>query len=164
MKMRTRVLILACMVLSHIAKAQLKSTPICPPITVDFLDGSVNKMFPESPWGEIMQRLPCYSSAIEEPSATGCAGVFFKGVGITFYTYRDYIEITPEFKGTMTLPLMGADRNNLFKWLGIPQTRDMSWEAYQMRHGTLVVFYDNANKINKLILTSKSAATLRLCD
>ncbi|MBC7535613.1 MAG: hypothetical protein H7258_07975 [Ferruginibacter sp.] len=164
MKMRTSFFMLACIAISQLAHAQLKTTSTCPPINVDFLDGSVNKMYPESPWGEIQMRLPCFTEAIAEPSASGCAGVFYKDKGINFYTYRDYIEINENFKGTMSLPLMGADHNSLSKWFGIPQTRDMAWESYQMRHGVLVTFFNSTGKIYKIILSNKSAATLRLCD
>lgn len=162
--MRKIFLLLTAIAVSQLSIAQLKSTPICNAFTVDILEGSVNKMYPESPWGEIMTKLPCYTDAIAEPSATGCAGVFFKDKGITFYTYRDYIEIDASFKGTISIPLLGADRNSLFKYLGLPQVKDNAWESYQMRHGILVVFFDATGKINKLILSSKSAATLRVCD
>ena len=162
--MRTTVLILAFICVSQLSQAQLKASTTCPPFTVDLLEGSVNGLYPESALAEIMIKLPCFSEAIMEPSQTGCAGAFYRDKGIYFYTYRDYIEINNKFTGTMSFPLMGAERNSLFKWLGNPQTKDAAWDAYQMRHGILVVFFDGTGKINKLILTSKGVATLRVCD
>ena len=153
-----------CIILSQISYGQLKSTPVCPPFAVDILDSSVNKMYPESPLGDVMLKMPCYTQSVEEPSANGCAGVFFQDKGIMFYTYRDYIEINDHYKGAMSLPLMGAERSSLFKWFGLPLAKDFSWEAYQIRHGMLVVYFDGAGKINKLLLSSKSPATLKICE
>lgn len=162
--MRKIFLILACIITSHLVNAQLKTTPVCLSFNVDVLNGSVNNLYPESPLGEVMNKLPCFTSAIEEPSATGCAGSFYKDKGINFYTYRDYIEITKDFKGTMSLPIMGADHNSLFKWFGLPKVKDPSWEAYQMRHGMMIVFFGADGKINRMLLTSKSPESLRMCD
>lgn len=166
--MKRIFLILACIVSSHLSRAQLKATPVCHSFTVDVLDGSVNNLYPESPPGDIATRLPCFSQIIEEPtasiSATVCSGIFYKDKGISFYTYRDYIEIAENFKGTLTLPIMGADRNSLFKWLGLPREKDIAREAYQMRHGILVVYFNDAGRINKLLLSSKSVESLRPCD
>jgi len=164
MKLKTFMLIVACTVISHLTQAQLKSTPFCPPFSVDILDGNVNKLYAESPWGDIKFRLPCFTEAIPEPSTNGCAGIFFKDRGVSFYTYRDYIEITDKFNGTMSLPIMGADHNSVFKWLGSPKMKDNSWDAYQMRYGVLVVYFDSTGKINKIQISSKSVETLRLCD
>jgi hypothetical protein len=162
--MRKTFLVMTCMAIGQLTQAQLKATPVCNSFTVDVVEGSVNNLYPESPLGDIMNRLPCYTQFIEEPSATGCAGVFYKDKGISFYTYRDYIEINETFKGTMTLPLMGADHSNLFKWFGLPKVRDVAWEAYQMHHGILVVFFNGTGRINRIIMSSKSAESIRLCD
>jgi hypothetical protein len=162
--MKTSLLLSACLVISQLCTAQLKTSSNCPPITIDLMDGSVNQMHPESSWGEIYARLPCFTEAIEEPAATGCAGVFLRDKGVNFYTYRDYIEITDKFSGTMTPSIMGTDHNNLLKWLGLPQKRDLGWDAYQMRYGVLVAFFDKDGKINRIMLSSKNASTLRPCD
>jgi hypothetical protein len=164
MKMKKTFFVMACLATSHFAMAQLQTTPYCPAISVDVLDGSVNKLYPESPYQEIKNKLPCFSQAIDEPSTTGCAGVFFKDKGIDFYTYRDYIEITEAFKGKMSLPILGAQRNSLFKWLGLPKVKDNSWEAYQMQHGMIVVYFDAGGKVNKMLISSKSPETLRVCE
>ncbi|MEO6668848.1 MAG: hypothetical protein ABIN36_05200 [Ferruginibacter sp.] len=162
--MRNPVLIITCIVISQITQAQLKTSTSCPPIFVDLVSGSVNNMRVESPWAEIYKVFPCFTEAIEEPSATGCAGVFLRDKGINFYTYRDYIEVTQNFKGTITPAIMGTDRNSLFKSFGLPQTKDILWDAYQMRYGTLVVFSGNDGRINRIIISTKNTANMRLCD
>ncbi|MEO7524574.1 MAG: hypothetical protein ABIT58_10795 [Ferruginibacter sp.] len=162
--MRNIFLFLTLISFNQVANAQLKASNSCAPFTIDFIDGSVNGLYPESPLGEVQIKLPCFTELILEPSQTGCAGAFYRDKGIFFYTYRDYIEINNKFTGTMSFPLMGADRNSLFKWLGNAQTKDAAWDAYQMRHGILVVFFDGTGKINKIILSSKGVTSLRMCD
>lgn len=160
----TLAIALAVILMPAICSAQLRSTPYCPPFNVDVLDGTVARLFPQSPHGDIKNRLPCFTDEKDELSEWGCGGVFFKDRGVSFHTYRDYIEIRENFNGTMTIPLMKAERNSLFKWLGLPKVRDAGWESYQMRYGCLVLFFDQSNKVNRVIISSKSAETLRLCE
>lgn len=162
--MKTFILAVACIACTGISRAQLKSTPYCPPFNIDILDGNVNKLYAQSPYGDVKNRLPCFTDAIDELQGSGCGGVFFKDKGVYFYTYRNYIEIRDNYTGTMTFPLMGADRGSLFKWIGLPKVKDNAWEVYQMRYGILVVYFTDGGKINRLILSNKSAETLRLCE
>ena len=73
--------------------AQLKTTPVCPAVVVDILDGKVNELYSSSTIGEIKSQLPCFTSAEE----TGCGGIFYKDKDIYFYTNRDYVEIREKF-------------------------------------------------------------------
>lgn len=148
----------------NISKAQLRSTPYCPAFHIDILDGTVSKMFPQSPFGDIVNRLPCYTEAVDELNTGGCGGVYFKDKGVFFHTYRDYIEIKENYIGTISMPLMGSDRTLLFKWLGIPAKKDIRWESYQMRYGSLILFFNEAGKVKSIIITSKNAESLNLCD
>lgn len=164
MKKKTNLMAIAIFFSFGPLSAQLKSTPHCPPFNVDILEGSVSRMYPQSPFGEIVNRLPCYTEAVDELSSSGCGGVYFKDKGVYFHTYRDYIEIKENFNGTMSLPLMGVNRNMLFKWLGLPASKDFKWESYKMRYGSLVLFFDNAGKVNSIVITSKNAESLRMCE
>ncbi len=164
MKMKSCFLALAILIYSLPLQAQLRSTPYCPPLHLDILDGTVSKMYPQSPFGDIINRLPCYTEAVDELSTGGCGGVYFKDKAVYFHTYRDYIEIKENYNGTMSMPLMGTNRNNLFKWLGIPAKKDIKWESYQMRYGSLVLFFDAAGKVNNIIITSKNAESLNMCE
>src|SRR5215210_545233 len=118
------------LVLCSGTSAQLKRTPACPEITIDLLDGIINgKIVPGSTVGQIKLNLPCFTSFEEEGTSAPCgAGVFYKDKDIKFYTTRDYIEIGPAFKGKLSLPLLGAPRNGLFKLLGTPQIKDVKWD------------------------------------
>lgn len=147
------------------AQAQLKTTSSCPSITVNILDGKVNNLLPTYTVGQIRERLPCYTSAEDESASAKCGGgVFYKDKDIYFYTSRDYVEIGPKFKGKLSLPLMGAGRNSLFKWLGNPKIKDAKWDAFTMSYGILILYYDKANKVNKIQFSTQGAETIQLCE
>jgi hypothetical protein len=152
-------------IITSAVMAQLKTTTLCPLFVVNILDGRVNELDPNSTIREIKSKLPCFSTAEEETATAKCGGgVFYKDRDIDFFTGRDYVEIREKFKGKFSIPLMGASRNSLFKWLGHPKIKDISWDAFQMSYGTLILYYNKAGKINKLQFSTKSTDALRLCE
>lgn len=160
-------IVLLCVLLHLIinVNAQLKTTTVCPTFTVDILDGKVNDVLPTYTVGQIKQKLPCFTSAEEESATAKCGGgVFYKDRDIYFYTSRDYVEIGPKFKGKLSLPLMGASRTGLFKMLGLPKIKDVSWDAFTTSYGILILYYTKANKVNKIQFSSQSAETIKLCE
>ena len=162
---KTFFIIYAFMLCIPLVKAQLKRTAVCPVFTVDVLNAVLNDgLNPRSTIGEINKSFPCSSEIQEQASGNKCAGIFFRDKGIYFFTDRDYIEIKENFTGRLSLPLMGASRKSLFKWLGNPKIKDISWDAYQTAYGTLVLYYNKAGKINKLQLSNKNTDALKLCD
>lgn len=164
--MKTIVVFLSSMFFCVAACAQLKTTPKCPDINIDILDGTVNKnLFPTSTVGQIKLNLPCFTSFEEEGTSAKCgAGVFYKDKDVYFYTTRHYIEIGPNFKGKLSIPLMGAPRNGLFKWLGAPEIKDVNWDAFQTAYGILILYYNKANKVNKIQFSTMSTSTIHLCE
>jgi hypothetical protein len=164
--MKTIIISLFSLVLCVAASAQLKTTPKCPDIDIDILDGTVNKiLLPTSTVGQIKLNLPCFTSFEEEGTSAKCgAGVFYKDRDVYFYTTRDYIEIGPAFKGKLSIPLMEAPRNGLFKWLGTPQIKDVKWDAFQTAYGILILYYNDAAKVNKIQFSSLSANAIHLCE
>lgn len=162
--MKNSIFIAACM-MSLFVNAQLKTTPICPPFVVDVLGGRLNELPINSTVGQIKLKLPCFSSAEEESATAKCGGgVFFKDKDIYFYTNRDYIEIGPNFKGKLSIPIMGASRTGLFKWLGNPKIKDVNWDVYSTAYGMMILYFTKAGKINKIQMTNQSAETIKLCE
>ena len=155
---------LAYLLSLQLVQAQLKTTPVCLTFSADVLEGTVNDMYPFSTKGEIEKKFPCFTSTTDETNGSTCGGVFFKDKDISFITERDYIEIGEHFKGTMSVPLMGASRSSLFKLLGNPHIKDANWDAYQTKYGILVLYYNKAGKINKLQMSNRSAESLKLCE
>jgi hypothetical protein len=163
--MKNLLLIPAFLVVSTCMFAQLKTTTVCPTIVVDILDGKVNGVDPEFTPDQIKQKLPCFTAIEPENGDSKCGGtITYKDKDMYFHTGRDYVEIKEKFKGKLTIPLMGAGRNALFKWLGHPKIKEQSWDAYQTQYGTLVLYYNKANKINRIIFSKKSTETLTLCE
>jgi hypothetical protein len=144
----------------------LKTTPKCPDIEVDILDGTINKyLLPTSTVGQIKLNLPCFTGFEEEGTSAKCgAGVFYKDKDVYFYTTRNYVELGPGFKGVLSLPLMGADRDSLFKLLGHPQIKDVIWDAFQTSYGILILYYNKDAKVNKIQFSTLSANTIKLCE
>lgn len=161
--MKTTILI-AALFYMQAAAAQLKTTPVCPTFSVDVLEGTVNGLNPRSTSGEVKSTFPCFTKAVEETSGYDCGGVFYNDRGISFFTERDYIEISDKFKGKISQPFLGANRNGLFKWLGYPKIKDINWDAYQTKYGILILYFNKAGKVNKMQLSSKTTDTIKLCE
>ena len=147
------------------AMAQLKTKEKCAEFIVDILDGTVNSLKPNVNPEEIKTKLSCFTAVEEENASSKCGGMIaYKDKDIYFYTGRDYVEIKEKFQGKLTLPLMGAKRNTLFKWLGNAKIKDANWEAYQVQYGTLVLHFNAAQKVNKIQFSTKHSDFLSLCE
>ena len=158
------LLFLACC-LSLISMAQLKAKVRCDPFDVDILKGTVNNIKPDFTPAEIKEKFPCFTSAEDEGSASKCGGViYFKDKDLNFFTQRDYVEIGEKFKGHMSIPLLGASRNSLFKWFGNAKLKDDTWDAFEMSYGTLLLHYNAAGKVRLIQFSTKGIDLLNLCE
>jgi len=143
--------------------AQLKAKPDCGPFYVDVLNGMVDNVKPDFSIDQIRAKYPCFTS--EEQSGSKCgATLFYKEKDIIFFTERQYIEIGPNFKGKLSIPIMGASRGSLFKWLGNPKIKDANWDAFQTQYGTLVLHYNTAGKVRLIQFSDKGTEDLSLCE
>jgi hypothetical protein len=159
------VALLACTLVSRTMQAQLKTTLLCSTFNVDILSGRVNDLRSTSTVGQIKTAFPCFTSSEDESATAKCGGgVFYKDKDIYFYTARDYVEIGPNFKGKLSIPLMGAARTSLFKWLGNPKLKDVSWDAFTTEYGILILYYSKANKVNKIQFSVKGVEDIQLCQ
>jgi len=163
--MKNIFLIFIACIFSLFVSGQLKVKAKCATFSVDILNGNVNNIKPDFPIPEIKERLPCFTSAEDEGSTSKCGGgVFYKDQDIYFYTQRDYIEIGEKFKGHLSVPLLGASRNSLFKWLGNPKMKDDTWDAFEMSYGTLVLHYNAAGKVKLIQFSTRGTDALSLCE
>lgn len=158
------VLIIAVLISSFVF-AQLKPKPVCGTFVVDILRGTVNGASANFTIGQIKDKLPCPTSEEEESKTARCGGgIFYKDKDVYFYTQRNYIEIGPAFKGQLSLPVMKNKRGSLFNRLGGPKLKDTDWDAYETQYGTLVLYYNKASLVNKIIITTYSTDELNLCE
>lgn len=159
-----KTIVLLVILFPALAAAQLKTTPVCNTIYVDILAGKVNDLEPDYTQGQVKKTLPCFTSAEAEDTSSSCGGVIrYKNNDIYFYTGRDYVELREKFKGKLSIPVMGAARGSLFKSLGHPKIRDVSWDAYQTQYGTLILYYNKAGRVNKIQFSTKTTESINLC-
>lgn len=163
--MKKMLFVLIAVFSSYVLFAQLKTTTVCPQIAVDLLDGKVNGLNISSTIGQIKAVLPCPTSTVAENDSAKCGGgIFYKDKDLYFYTARNYVEIGPAFKGKLSVPLMGAARTGLFKTLGHPKIKDVSWDAFTTNYGIMILYYNKAGKVNKIQISSENDQTINLCQ
>jgi len=162
--MKRFLLIIAGALSIHTVSAQLKTTTVCKAFEVDILEGTINDLNTQSTISEVKAGFPCFTNAVDETGGKGCGGVFYKDRDISFYTERGYVEIGEKFKGKISLPLLGSNRNATFKWLGFPKIKDVNWDAFQTRYGILILYYTKAGKIYKLQMSHFNTDSIRLCE
>lgn len=157
---------LVALVYTQSLQAQLKTTTaICPTFSVDVLEGILNNaVTTKSTLGQVKNFFPCFTEILEVPTATKCTGIFYADKDIYFYNDKGYIEVKENFKGKLIPQLMGVVRGSLFKTLGYPKMKDVSWDAFQTKYGILILYYNKSNKINKLQMSYKSTDTIKLCE
>jgi hypothetical protein len=150
------------------AMGQLKAKVSCPDLYIDILNGTVNDIKPNFTQGEIKDKFPCFTSAVDEtPDAKCGGGIYFKDKDISFYTKRDYVEVGPKFTGKTSFPLLGTKRGSLFAKLGNAKIKDDLWDAYEMQYGTLVLHYDvagAAGKVKSFQFSTLTTDQLNLCE
>ena len=163
--MKRLLFFLLSIVIINSASAQLKTKVICPAFEVDLLNGKVNGAKPDWVYALLKDKFPCYTKAEDETPTSKCGGgLFFTDKGISFFTGRDYVEIASTFKGKLTPSLLGASRGALFNTLGNPKMKDDSWDAYQTSYGTLILYFNKANKVTKIQFSTMSTETIKLCE
>ena len=161
--MKNFIIAALCLAFAFNTTAQLKTKVRCAPFEVDILDGKVNLMKPTITSADLKSQFPCFTSAAGDSAKCGEA-VYYKDKDITFFTGRDYVEIGEKFKGKLSIPLIGASRGSLFKWLGNPAMKDDTWDAFKTAYGTLVLHYNKAQKVRLIQFSTKDTNTLSLCE
>jgi len=161
--MKKIILAIAVTISCMATNAQLKTTTTCATISVDLLTGKVNDLPLGTQSAELKKILPCFTGSVEATDKCGAA-VIYKDKDFTYFTTRGYVEIGEKFKGKLSIPLMGAARNSLFKLLGNPKVKDVNWDAYTTAYGIMIVYFNKANKINKIQFSNQSEQTIQLCE
>jgi len=163
--MKRLLFFLLSILIVNAASAQLKTKVVCPAFEVDLLTGKVNGAKPDWVYAQLKEKFPCYTKAEDEAPASKCGGgLFYTDKGITFFTARDYVELTPSFKGKLTPALFTAKRNSLFNTLGNPKMKDDTWDAYETSYGTLILYFDKAGKVTKIQFSTRTTENIQLCE
>ncbi|HEY2720609.1 MAG TPA: hypothetical protein VGI82_02725 [Chitinophagaceae bacterium] len=161
--MKTLVLIFLALGALLSGNAQLKTRPICDDFNVDILTGKVNGVRADFTAGQIKSQLPCFTS--EDSGTSKCGDVInYKEQDVKFFAARNYIEIGPNFKGKINLPLMGGKRGSFFKLLGLPKLKDTDWDAFETQYGCLILYYNSASKVRMIRFSTKTTDNINLCE
>jgi hypothetical protein len=148
-----------------LSKAQLKVKPKCGTFEADILDGKINDVRPDFTPGQIKLKLPCFTSEEPESRTSKCGGeIFYKDRDVYFYTARNYVEIGPNFKGKLSIPLLGAKRGSFFKKLGNPKLKDDGWDAFETQYGCLILYYNPAGIVKMIRFSTKTIDEINLCE
>jgi len=149
----------------HNLKAQLTVKEKCNAFVVDILDGKVNDLKATASNSDIKTKFPCFTAVDEEGGTSKCgSAVYFKDKDISFFTQRDYILIGEKFKGQLSIPLMGGKRGSFFKSLGNPKMKDDGWDAFATNYGIIILYYNAASKVNKIIMSTKNTTEISICE
>jgi len=149
----------------HTLKAQLTVKEKCNAFMVDVIDGKVNDLKATASNSDIKTKLPCFTSVDEDGGTSKCgSAVYFKDKDISFFTQRDYILIGEKFKGQLSIPLMGGKRGSFFKYLGNPKMKDDGWDAFATNYGIIILYYNAAAKVNKIIMSTKNTTEISICE
>jgi len=160
-------IILSCfaLIFMHTLKAQLTVKEKCNAFMVDVIDGKVNDLKATASNSDIKTKLPCFTSVDEDGGTSKCgSAVYFKDKDISFFTQRDYILIGEKFKGQLSIPLMGGKRGSFFKYLGNPKMKDDGWDAFATNYGIIILYYNAAAKVNKIIMSTKNTTEISICE
>lgn len=161
--MKNALLVLFLTVVLSPIYGQLKVKATCNTFDVDVLNGKVNGVRPDFTAGQVKSKFPCFTS--EDPETSKCGSVvYYKDRDVKFFTGRNYVEIGPAFKGHLSIPLMGAKRGSLFKYLGNPVLKDQKWDAFETQYGCLVLYYNAAAKVNLIRFSTKGTNAIQLCE
>jgi hypothetical protein len=163
--MRVIVLFFMLCVSAVSVSAQLKTSTKCADFEIDLLDGKVNGIKADVPPERIRVLLPCFTGAPESIDTAKCGTVVsYKDKDLHFFTDRDYVQIGPNFKGKLSIPVLGLHHNSLFQYLGNPKLKDQNWDAYQTNYGCLILYFDKAGKVNLIQFSSLGTEAVNLCQ
>jgi hypothetical protein len=99
----------------------------CDSLFFDLDTGMINAVSPRLSQADIKEWFTCYTGSTPDGASENCGGgVFYKRHGFSYYTYFNYVEVSKEFKGRLSSPLLGAARNAVRQWY--PETETTSYQ------------------------------------
>ena len=132
-------------------KDELKKTASCGELWIDLLGGTFNGIKPNASIDTVKQKLPCYTGETEEGSVFNYrGGVFYLNHDFYFYTYYDFIQVRKEFKGEISLQVLGKTLEEVPSALGLPDRIFKLSHLYEMDYGILRLdfMYGKVSSIN----------------
>lgn len=85
----------------------------CAPLTLDLAVGTVSGLAPTATPAEVERLLPCFSTRSAD-------GLVFSDYDLSFHTSRQFIEVGPRFRGSITPVIAWHDAASLTRAFGRP--------------------------------------------
>ena len=127
--------------------------------------GTLDGMRPTASMDEVKKKFPCFTGDTEEGSRYNCGGgVFFLKHDFYFYTHDDRIEVRKDFKGKVSIKLLGKSKAQVLKKLGTPTLEHKAYNylLYKKKYGTLAVSFQDG-ECTKLFVSSKRPEDIKIC-
>ncbi len=136
----------------------------------DIRAGTVNHLTPADEHAVIKKKFPRYAAetVISEQAPNECMiGVFYDKHGFRFYTQAGYIEITKDFTGTESIPLLGksmaeADKVINREEIKTETSQDNLFVFYKTDYGCLVLKLKD-DRVERYYLCHKAADMVSPC-
>lgn len=136
----------------------------------DIRTGTLGKLTPTDEHAVVKKEFPDYTAEtiISEETPNECmAGLFYDKGGFRFYTQAGYIEITKDFTGTESIPLLGKPLAEADKAINSDEIKsetsgDNLFVFYKTEYGCLVIKLKD-DKVEKYYLCHKAADMLSPC-
>ncbi len=138
--------------------------PGCDNLIVNIEKGTINGISPDASMDKIKKQFPCFTGETTEGQIFNYGGgVFFLDHDFYFYTYHDYLEIRGEFKGKLSIPLIGKNINAISQVSGKPDKIIGAMYLYEQKYGVLRLKVRN-NIVKEIgIHTKNLESVVRFC-
>jgi hypothetical protein len=157
------------MVLLVMAVVQTVMAQNCDKLVADLKKGTLNGVKPTVSQDAVKEKFPCFTGDTEDGSDFNCGGgVFFLDHDFFCYTGNDYIEFRKNFKGKLSVPVLGLSQANAVKKLALgkavrqEKNGDNRYVFLKTSYGCLVLTLLE-DKVIKVGMYAKPAKAVELC-
>ncbi len=155
--------LLLTLVLSGCAGSR-PAPPGCDALVLDLREGTLNGLAPTASMDAVKAQFPCFTgeSAEGDPVMNFGGGVFFIDHDFFAYTFRDYIEVRPNFAGQTVPTVLGEPLSVAEAAFGSPARVDEGASLFDMPYGCLRAETAADGTVQELGIHAQSCATLEI--
>jgi hypothetical protein len=141
----------------------------CDKLVADVKKGTLNGLKPTATQEQVKEKLPCFTGDTKDGSDFNCGGgVFYLDHDFFYYTGNDYIEFRKNFKGKLSIPLLGLSKAAAVKKAGMGKAvrtekeGDTEYVFLKTTYGCLMLKIEDG-KVVKVAMYAKPAKDAELC-
>lgn len=141
----------------------------CDKLVADLKKGTLNGVKATATQEQVKQKLPCFTGESEDGGAFNCGGgVFYLDHDFFCYTGNDYIELRKNFKGKLSIPLLGLSKAAAVKKAGMgnavrtEKEGNTEYVFLKTGYGCLMLKIEDG-KVAKVAMYAKPAKDAELC-